>query len=434
MSHHPIGPKPIGGPGGGEESGGGQGVEEEESGMSMEKVYSGFNIEFMDVVAYSLSYANRNSDLVWGVLVITISLVFIVCSITLNWFVFTFYLKKAGRDLVSMMYTLLSGCDIIVSLGGLLSVISLILYLSIDMEEEPRDKVYPAVSGFCISSFVISSISIRMSVALNALLSLVRTIMIKNPFAVIPKKGILILLSLIFIFWGLLIVGDVFALRDINIEIHWSKAFEARDDNNVTYDESILSTPKQNLYFWYYIFNSLAGYYHIIEFLSTRLPWALNLWAPPSSKIQIAELYLPYVMFVLAYFIATVVSLVCLVVQAVHLKKSQFSNEKNKEVTITIVLLTIAFVICNIASIIYITIEVETFEHNYDENGDPIASKDTAKIQEFYRGMFVFQQMVPLLNSALSPMILIWRGSRLKDYMLGRNEAMNNNNTVKSTT
>ena len=39
---------------------------------------------------------------------------------------------------------------------------------------------------------------------------------------------------------------------------------------------------------------------------------------------------------------------------------------------------------------------------------------DDGAIIRFYRTMFAVQQILPLLNSTLSPMILVWRGSALR--------------------
>ena len=389
-----------------------------EKNISISQIEDGFNIKFMHVIAYFLSYENREPDMVWGTIVISLSVICIVSSLFLNILVFSFYLKKSKKDIISMIYTLLAGFDIFVSLGGLLMVVSMILYLSIDMEHIPREYVIPSMAGFCIASFVTSSIAIRMSIVLNAVLCLARTVMIKNPFARISKKAVLIVISAIFIFWTLLTVGDVFAIRDINIGTDWNQAFESREANNVTIDEYISSTPKMYLYLWYFVFNSMAGYYHVIEFLSTTLPWSSELWPHDSHHIETAEMIVPYVMFVLAYLIATFVAIICLVIQAIHLKKSEFSSENNRQVTITIVILTSIFVFCNTVSIVFISIVVETWEQQYSEDGSLIktVSKDSSKIQRFYRGMFIFQQMVPLLNAALNPMVLICRGSKLKEY------------------
>ena len=45
-----------------------------------------------------------------------------------------------------------------------------------------------------------------------------------------------------------------------------------------------------------------------------------------------------------------------------------------------------------------------------------ITETDDDVIIRFYRTMFAVQQVLPLLNSTVSPMILIWRGSALKNF------------------
>ena len=87
----------------------------------------------------------------------------------------------------------------------------------------------------------------------------------------------------------------------------------------------------------------------------------------------------------------------------------------NKEVTVTIILLTVVFVFCNTVTITFAMVcaytDVIAVHEIEDED---VVIKDDATIKSLYRLLFFFQQVLPLLNSTLNPVILIWRGAALR--------------------
>ena len=82
-------------------------------------------------------------------------------------------------------------------------------------------------------------------------------------------------------------------------------------------------------------------------------------------------------------------------------------------------MLTTVFVLCNALNIIIILIAM--FDDNWfretDDKGKEITVTTDEKIIGFYRSMFAVLQLLPLINSTLSPVVLIWRGSALKEYI-----------------
>ena len=379
------------------------------------RVNKGINAEFMDFVAHYLKYTYREDDLPWGVTVVVFLLILISSCFIGNGLVFSFYRKKSSET-VSLLYTILSLTDIIVAAGALLTTICLILYLSIDLQFKDMSYVNPAVPWFCYLSFVVFGLSIRVSIFLNAMLTVVRTIMIRDPFREIRKRGIFIALGVFVTIWVFMIIGEVYTQKEIYIEKRW-RGYE-KETEGLT--EEDLFNRKQNLYLWYYIFTSMAGYYHIVEFIGSDLPWSIGLYNEenPSEKefAETVEIGAVYAIFLITFIIPVVIALACLVLQAILLKKSGqevgVESNQNKYVTRTIFLLTVLFLVCNSTSIVYCSIA--SFSQNFDKYS--ITEKDDDKITSFYRWLFVFQQMLPLLNSTLSPMILIWRGSALRNF------------------
>ena len=414
----------------------------------------GIHAEFLEMKAYYLKYEYREKDMTWGISMILICTLLIVICLVLNMTVFKFYRKKAKNDVVSLLYSLMSFADIMVAVGATLTVACLILYLALNLETKDRDFVYPSVEYLCYSSFFISSIAIRISIFLNAMLSIVRTIMIRDPFSEPNKRGICLALGLATFFWTMMTAGEVYTQKTINIELHWSAYVK---EKRARFTEEDAKNRKQYLYMWYYIYTSAAGFYHIVEFFDNKLPWSIGLYDRTDKMGKIAaqdviEQCALYGTFLIAFIVPCLIAIACLILKAIYLKKSNIdgTENNNKKVTNTIIMLTLVFVICNTINIVIISVAMfypdwmesgsseataqedlhrgETSKASRLETDDPTRGNRTALttstrmetndevIIRFYRTMFAVQQLLPLLNSAVSPMILIWRGSALKTF------------------
>ena len=308
----------------------------------------GMHAEFLSIEVYYLKYEYRQKDMAWGISMILLCTLLIIICLFLNLIVFKFYGKKAKDDVVSLIYSLLSFADILVASGTSITVFCLIQYLALDMEEKERDFVYPSVKYFSYISFFISSIAVRISIFLNAMLSIVRTIMIRDPFSQPSKVGICIAVGLMAFLWTVLTVGDIYTINTVGVKQHWTN-----------YAESIPSEPeeedaknrKQYLYLWYFIYTSATGYNFIMESLGDNVPWSLRLHYAGLNK-KYFEGFSLYGTFLVAFVIPCIISIVCLVIQAVYLRKPSVAgseNNNNKKVTNTIMILTVLFVFCNSA-------------------------------------------------------------------------------------
>ena len=392
----------------------------------------GINGEFLSMEVYYLKYEYREKDMAWGISMILLCTLLIIICIFLNITVFNFYKKKARNDVVSLIYSLLSFADILVAVGASATVICLIQYLALDMKEKEKDFVYPSMAYSSYISFFISSISVRISIFLNALLSIVRTIMIRDPFSQPSRIGIYVALGLMTLFWTLLTAGEVYTQHQINIELHWSE-YEAESKPDFPEKLEDAKNRKQYLYLWYYIYTSATGFYHLSEFLGTRLPWSVKLYSVRAEEDKAIKAYIEnaalYGTFFIAFVVPCVLAIVCLVIQTAYLRKPGVagSENNNKKVTNTIMMLTIVFVFCNTINIVIISIAMfypdwflkgSSVDSNWDYL-DATKVTDDGMIIRFYRTMFVVQQIIPLLNSTLSPMILVWRGSALRQCVRG---------------
>ena len=363
-------------------------------------------------------------------MILLCTLLIIIC-LTLNITVFKFYKKKRKDDVVSLIYSLLSFADILVAVGASVTVICLIQYLVLDMKDKEMDFVYSSVQYSCYISFFISSIAVRISIFLNAMLSIVRTIMIRDPFSQPSKVGICIALSVMTVFWTLLTAGEVYTEQKINIDLHWSEYEAQSKTQSAESPEEDAKNRKQYLYLWYFIYTSATGFYHLSEFLGDRLPWSVSLYSVKVDEDKAKKAYSEnaalYGTFFIAFVVPCVSAIVCLVIQTAYLRKPSVagSENNNKKVTNTIMMLTVVFVFCNTINIVIISIAMfypswflrGASSEPYWDYLDATTVIDDGAITRFYRTMFVVQQVVPLLNSTLSPMILVWRGSALRQQV-----------------
>ena len=407
--------------------------------MSDEEIPTGLHAEFLKMKAYYLKWEYREKDMAWGISMILLCTLLIFICLTLNIIVFKFYKKKARDDVVSLIYSLLSFADILVAVGASFTVICLIQYLALDMKEKEKDFVYPSVEYFSYISFFISSIAVRISIFLNTLLSVVRTIMIRDPFSQPSKVGIYITLSIITLLWIILTAGEVYTQQVINIENHWeSYEIQIQEKKFIESPEEDAKNRKQYLYLWYFIYTSATGLYHLTEMLGDRLPWSIHIYnvvaahfdPKEGAKKVNSENAALYGTFFIAFVIPCIISIVCLIIQSAYLRKPSVGgseNNNNKKVTHTIMMLTLVFVFCNAVNIIIISIamfnedwfleaESKELDLRQQNTGTYVVIGDGAIIK-FYRTMFAVQHILPLLNSTLSPMILMWRGSAFKEQI-----------------
>ena len=195
----------------------------------------------------------------WGISMILFCTLLIIICLTLNITVLKFYGKKAKDDVVSLIYSLLSFADIFVAVGASITVCCLIQYLALDMEKKDGEFVYPSFKYFSYISFFISNIAVRISIFLNAMLSIVRTIMIRDPFSQPSKVGICIAVGLMTFLWTFLTVGEIYTVNLVGIEGHWSIYTAGTPPEHLNPAEDAKNR-KQYLYLWYFIYTSATGF------------------------------------------------------------------------------------------------------------------------------------------------------------------------------
>lgn len=364
---------------------------------------SGLKLEFMSFYGFSIGYDFRSRDLTFGILMICIFLVFITIGCFLNGVVVMFYKSKSKDDTVSLVYTMLACADIAVSIGSTITMITLILYLSIDMKEMSPNHVIWSMTSLAYASFVVSGFSIRISIILNVILSVIRTVMISNPFRQIQRKVVIAVLVALCVIWILLICTDVSRIRSNVIDKHWDKVFDKSNNLKAGVGDVtpglLHKARKQYMFLWSLVYTATPGQTILLEILAGK--------GMSYSWRETAEIVIPFTLFTITFIIPTIIAITCLVLQYTYLRRSRITTNSpsasTSEVTTTIVLLTTLFVVSNTITIIYTSVTAVKVRCELED-----------ELMGFYRGMFVADHLVPLLNSAFSPMILIWRGRAIR--------------------
>ena len=284
-----------------------------------------------------------------------IALSFLLGAVCLvfNALTFSFY-KRKSKETLSLMYSALSLCDMAAGVSAILSGVALWMILAEHNTNTPNwGNPYHRYFN-CVSAFVTSMTS-HLSVFYNAVLMVVKTINIMLPFYQ-TRNGPL---KLSFVIYGLLWV--VITAAHVILNFH-------EEDENVM----LIMTP-------------VVGS-HVVKAIFNK----------DSIELKAAvTVFIPYV-------IPAVICVVCFIIQAYKLLSTSVGNRGlNRRITITILYLSGVYIICNTlffaTAIVYVIMEKKRILLII------IISHFTGNI-------------LPFINSAVNPLILIARGKDLQKF------------------
>ena len=279
-----------------------------------------------------------------------------IITIVLNIFVINFYRAKK-TSLVPLLYSMIAGADILTGLGVIHQSISISLFTRDIISESTLDSN-------TVVCYTLTQLSYRSSVFYNLVLAVSRTVMILRPFHRINTKTVLLVCVLYVIPW-IVIAG---------IDIHQLHIIE----DNFT----------RALYIHYVVEG--AGLANIVEFNTNRV------WTWYGVLV---------ILLVLAFLIPVILITITCIIQVVSVNRpSQFPASSNqRHVTITVIMMSTLFVICNSGLYGYLFSRL---------SGLVTDRKNFA----FY--IAVFGTVLPILNSALNPVIIISRSREMKNRFL----------------
>lgn len=297
--------------------------------------------------------------------IIAVNFIIGITCIFSNSFVVSFY-KMKRSTIIPMVYIALSSCDILSGVSALL--IGIMLINIFYYNENVLRYLVPVV-------FFFSTLTAHVSIFYNTVLAVMRTISIVIPFYDIKKKLVKSLLLLYPLFWVALTVYEIYFYTHDYCNNH---------DHDVT-----------SCYLVYFLFLPCVGS-SIIQSVSAT-----------------AERFIyPLLGFALPFAVPSIICAVCCVVQSVVLFRKgnvgdgNHGNEvRQKNITITILQLTIICFICNtINSIAMFIIVMNVFD-------------DTGIDTNVLYCLYITGTMLPFLNSSVNPMILIIRGQELREHV-----------------
>ena len=279
-----------------------------------------------------------------------------IMTITLNVFVIKFY-WKSELSLVPLLYTFIASLDILTAIGIIyLCLIFLLRFTEIIVG-------WTGDVNVMILTFF-KQISYRCSVFCNLVLAVSRTFMILKPFYQISIKKVKLACILYAVPW--------IVLYGFNVE-QFHSAY--------TYD------------------------------ISQR---GFLMGAGLADRLNSHMLY--NIVFILPDFVALIVPVIIVfitcIIQVISLHRSnQFPTSSNqRHVTITVLLMSTLFVVCNSVHSGYMaTLIISIAAGNYDLTSD-LGLDDS----RFYYITALSATLLPILNAALNPIIIITRSSDMR--------------------
>ena len=282
------------------------------------------------------------------------SILLSIVTITLNIFIINYY-RKSELSLVPLLYTMIASADILTAVGVIHQSVAFPLFIN-------RVIGVNSIEIHAVVSYTVIQISYRSSVFYNLVLAVSRTVMILRPFVQIKIGAVKVACILSIVPWIILAAFDI-----------------------------------TQFYLVKNRFVSKMYYGEIISMGISIFDYFINTFNVQTGALFYLFSYLPQV---IAFIIPVLIIFITCVVQLVSLhRSSRFPPSNNqRHVTITVILISSLFVVCNSAFhglILYV---------------------DVTKNYNFYNlaRAAVLGTVLTILNAALNPIIIITRSNGLR--------------------
>ena len=282
-------------------------------------------------------------------------------TIALNIFVIKFY-WKSKLTVVPLLYTLIATADMACSVGTIYQ--SIVASIFTETFEEKYISTNTVDKNAAIF-YTLIQISYRCSVFYNLVLAVSRTIMILRPFYQVNLKMIKLLCILYILPWIL--------LGGMKIQVYY-------------YDYTMMMITKV-------IIIMIKGFSQFSD----------------QSFDEIGAI-IASLGDIIAFVIPVIIVLITCIIQVVSIRRSnQFPTSSNqRHVTITVLFMSTLFVFCNSAFSVYTCIIAgvagRVYIYTWIKYGN-----EQHKIM-----IAVFSILLPILNAALNPVIIIYRSSGMR--------------------
>ena len=282
----------------------------------------------------------------------------------LNMFTFTYYCK-VKKQMFNTVYRSLTLCDMINGVAAIFMGCNLMYYCSWDVSTLETNPPDIATTKIIVA---VSSLMSRIAVWNNLLLTVLRTQTVSIPSFKVSNRTLNTMLIIQPACWIIVTISDISLEQDTGLPILY--------------------------YIRYDVIKTMLG--RITIFKASFAMCVL----PPSFVVWSFVLVIPFVLPVL-------IALPLMISQVYYLmfRNIQISSKssRSKKMTITIIYLTIVYILCN--SVYFIAI-VTTNSNSL--SGPPYETL-----------LFITSTVVPYLHSTINASILIGRGRSLQNYCLG---------------
>lgn len=224
--------------------------------------------------------------------------------------------------------------------------------------------------------FILTSLSQHCSVLYNIVLAVLRTINIYFPFYRAKKRVMMCFLATFPFIYLIVTIYELYFYRG----------------------ES---------YF------ALFSYLVIMPAVGASLTWSINLKLEDMSLEPLPEYSHVIVSLLIPFVLPSLISVVCFALQArkllkknVDLNKSKVNQAKQRDITLTILMLTVTFFICNttfFSTALVLIFGMDNWERQYE-----------GKIITM---MYVTSTVLPFINSLINPLIFLGRGATLRQFL-----------------
>ena len=358
---------------------------------------------------------------------IVLNLALGVAVIILNSLVGHFY-RKGKRSTASLLYLYLTGWDVTMGVNALIHAVYMITSLALD-EQEYEIAFKVLLSGV----YVVTNVVVRMSVFANTVLSVVRTINISRPFFRVRKRNLHIVYWVCFFFLSTLSAVDLWLILTSG-----SRSGDRGERPFIQIQNLMLLNPSMGSTILEVLFppptivlnNCVAnGFFHLATLITLAclaVHSKILLHDPKKSRICDAPRLLPSSV-ALANF-KTVNKRGSITegpsippneanpnesapVEQTRRRVSNLKQNAGVRTTITVMLLSAVFCLCNTVYTVFVIWLVDTSNKRGQEARE--ANEDPMVVMSDRLLFYVTSTFVPFLNSLINPLILICRSSSL---------------------
>ena len=340
--------------------------------------------------------------------------------IFLNSFVVNFYREKFSET-IPFLFILVALGDIATGIGGIFNIVSLIAYQHVDFPPEDPGFVDPHFQHLVTINYVWCNLAVKMSVFVNVILAVLRTVAIVNPFQRFNRRLITLFSFLYLTLWVLILAGEVYFTKH-SINQGWQKYLDKYSDH-----PNFSINSKMFMYVWYFLFTTVPGYMLPLEglaqvernlFCSDNFTCSYHFcYEPPAMRDAFfdnegCEQFFGFFWLIAPNVLPALVVLICLVIIIRRLQNVEVDQAAcvetsvARKTTVSILLISVVYIVCNTISFFFVILITYT--------GDYIVNLDPDRVRTFYWLMFGFQNGLPLLSSLMNPVIMISRGTAVR--------------------